>query len=627
MKKTLVLLWVGVALATSLKLSGTHFSSSIINIIQSVVNLVIVFILPGFCIAHIAHAKRKDSLDAWEYVNIASASSLILVPLLLLIENALIGKLYTWIPSINTLALFTVAYYIGHKKRIPSVTDVIQPIWILTLGIFALLSIVLSTSYVALPESDPYYWLQQYRNLEQNAIFSSQARPLFYALSFLFVNASHIDLYTYFKYVLPFLSILSIVPAALVARQYTSNAMRIVILCIPLFAPSTFLYSQIPFPQAISILLMYYFLFWFLYSRIKKNRFFYYGAGIVSLLSYFYHEIGLILFAIWLIVTAIHYRKHILKYSSQHKITVLLIMLLIVSNHTFFFEKLFFVWSWIKIIIQNIPTINWMFPAEYINIDGRSVGWGDITGVTKYYLYYVGPVLLCSIVYFAYLLAKRKDYRLLVIKNFITYPEIQIISVLGVLFFTASEILPRFGGIAMLPERLWTIGSIFFSLITLSIAGFYEKRNRVFIVAIICILTFISLGASLYVNSLKKYVIPVYQLKSTTWIKNNLPADRVIISSGNYGTLLRIHATSQTITIENSFYCDNAVQYPTILFSELPRNDVYVYYAKDDERNPYLSRPYIQKPVTCEKSSFSNYPEHYAEIYNDHNNVIIWKVK
>ncbi len=671
--------------ATGVELSGMRFGGSVVNIIQSIVNILIVFIVPGLCIAHIINTKQKDNFDAWEYINIATASSLLLVPLLLLIENVVVGKIYDWTPFLNTLILFVAAYYIGHKKSLPDFYKIIEPQPVLLFGIFGFIIMSIATAYEALPESDPYYWLQQYHIVGPSGIFFNQDRPFFYALNFLFIGASNMESYIFFKCVLPFLSIFTMVPVALVARHYKSYAMRLVVLSIPFFAPSTFLYSQIPFPQAISITLTYYFFFWLLYSRATKKPIFYYAAGLVAMLSYFYHEISLTLIIPWILVTISRNHKSIIDYIYKNKLVTVLATLLVISYKDLAIKIGIFAWYWVRHIFLNIRTTNWRFPAEYTNIDGNSIGWGNMLGVTKYYLYYVGPVLLGAILYFAYMFFSNKHYRTFLKRNLANYPEIQIIGIIVTIFLTISEVLPRLGGLAMLPERMWTVGSVFVSIVLLSLLEFHQEkyriRNTIIVLALVCT----SVGAIFYVNNLKKYVIPDYQIKSALWIKKNLPFDRTILSN-KYETLIKVHSESPLVLMKDELYCNDSVQDPSVLpiktqleessskekdalmqkttedvanylkthtyismhefnlfVSPLivnlnnqniqktkqskSRQNVYIYYAKDDPRNPYLSRPYAKKDTTCEKPSFANYPEQYTEIYNDHGNVVIWKVK
>lgn len=303
-------------------------------------------------------------------------------------------------------------------------------------------------------------------------------------------------------------------------------------------------------------------------------------------------------------------------------------ILLLVSHTVFIKSRGYVIWTWVKYIIYNTRTINLRFPAEYINVDGRSVGWGDALGMSKYYLYYVGPVLLVSIAFCAYLVIKKKEYRTLIKSRIAKDPGMQTIALIGTIYFATSEILPRFGGLALLPERLWTIGSIFLSVLSLSLVAYYQKKYRVLVASSIVVLVTVSLGASLYINNLKKYVVPDYQIRSNAWIKKNLPSDRIMLA-GHYDTILRVHTGTPTILIDDNLYCDTAVQDPKIFSQLIPTEaqNVYIYYAKDHEKNPYLHRPYIQKTATCPKPSFINYPEHYMQIYNDHNNVIIWKIQ
>lgn len=52
----------------------------------------------------------------------------------------------------------------------------------------------------------------------------------------------------------------------------------------------------------------------------------------------------------------------------------------------------------------------------------------------------------------------------------------------------------------------------------------------------------------------------------------------------------------------------------------------YIYYYRDDPRNPIMDRPYYQKKSSCEIPVFEKYPSSFRMIYNDKEMVKIWKI-
>ncbi len=651
-------------------------------------NIIAVFVLPGTYVAQLLLKRWKRQFSWWEFVNIASVSSLLIIPLIFLVENAILGRIYAWLPYVNAAILCLVAPLTKIKKQHQVFqTMPWRTVWFWSFLVFTGLILYIALAYKALPELDPYYWLDQYRNaINENSSLLDRSRPLFYALNYIFIGASGVDSYAYFKYVLPFLSILTLIPAGLVASRYSNRLIQVLIFAMPLFSPSTFLYSQIPFPQAIVTTIIYYFFFWQIYALQTQQKLFYYLGGILVCISYGYHESAVIIILIWLLVTIYTYKSKIVTYIKNNKLSALIIATLAILDLPTLREPILFVWRWIFYIVKkSIHGGNVYFPASYLNIDGHEVGWAGFLGVSKYYLYYVGPVFLALMAICLVLWIKKPKYRSSVWQLIEKHPEAKVIVVSFITFFTISEILPRFANVALLPERSWAFGGIFLSASILHLLSFAPKKQRL-ITSVLLICTGISLAAALYINNLKKYVVPSYQLNSAAWIQKNLPLDRIMVTS-DYALLLKFHSISHTIPINRELYCDERLANPNTLLSiiipdtqqpdnrkaetieaakkivgdylsistkpsleeissllkphlatleasstsyaqsENPlKNKIYIYYATSDINNPYLNRPYIEGQG-CKKPIFALHPEAYQPIYNDDGKVIIWSIK
>src|SRR3989338_3354584 len=126
---------------------------------------------------------------------------------------------------------------------------------------------------------------------------------------------------------------------------------------------------------------------------------------------------------------------------------------------------LFFFFSRTESLIRALwsPHPNFLFPQQYVNIDGNQMGWGDFFGVVKYYLFYIGPALLVT---FFIILCHIKDNT---VRALFRTRESKVLIGIFLVFFTIAEILPRLTGIALLPDRAWVFAGMIalFFLITL----------------------------------------------------------------------------------------------------------------------------------------------------------------
>jgi len=667
--------------------------SPVLHLSMILFNIIILFVLPGLCLARLIYRAKSTSFVVWEFLTVATVTALLLVPSLLMIENVALGRLYTWLPLFNTIVLTLIIFFQSQpddKKIINQIftaanlKNILTSAWWWAFVLFALLIFRIATTYQALPEIDPYYWLDQYRNFINGApSLLHLDRPLFYALNYIFIAVSHVDAYAYFKYVLPSLSFLVLIPATLLASRYSNRLIQASILAIPLFSPSTILYMQIPFPEAIAIILMYTFFFCLVYSEVTGKKFFYYLAGLAIFISYSYHELSSIMFSIWLAVTLYQYRYVFWNYAKHNRLIIALVGIIIASNIRFLQPPFLYIWYWLNFILKKgFGHINLKFPAAYTNIDGHEVGWTGFAGVSKYYLYYAGPVLLLLLATCVILYIKNRSYFQSWQKILKHSQSAQVIVWCTVIFLIIAEVIPRLLGIALLPDRIWIILGIFLAYLMIQLYTFTPRYSSA-IAACVLILVGISVGAAIYINDAKKYVIPDYQLQSAAWIKTHLPNDRIMITT-SHATLLKFHGDSEFISVQDSLFCDQTMGDTNALLDAIslgthpistkqpiidntvtaftnylqthtapslpeittlltpyvaqlntepqaPNNTnnkhVYIYYATADPRNPYAARPYAQKDSLCTKPIFFNYPNAYTPVYNDGGRVVIWSVK
>lgn len=305
------------------------------------------------------------------------------------------------------------------------------------------------------------------------------------------------------------------------------------------------------------ILAAFYYCLLIIASREYRDPFYFYIAGVISLLSFFYHQIGAILFVIWFVIELFSYRKVFL---NDRKNLLIIILTFVVLWDKILKEITTFLFSWIKLFSRStlgrIDYFNFSFPAHYTNIDSISMGWPGIIGVMKYYGYYVGPlIILFSFLSLFLFLQKKQSWKntLFSIKN----KHSVILLLIFFIFFSIAEIFPRFPGIAILPDRAWIFTGIFFLPFVFQYCVAIERINRNIRRYIFIFLTctfLVGIAGALYINFLKRYTITPPQLDSAAWINSHLPEERVFYSVGN-GNLLEYHTRSSLIAINSYQLC------------------------------------------------------------------------
>jgi hypothetical protein len=525
--------------------------------------LAIIFI-SGLNLTVLLNIFLKKKFDAIEFLSISLIGSLFLVPFILTIENEIFKKTYEFLPFVTTItiALATIFAIIFTKKTKLEIFSFFHltikkilssPLsWALVIAIITVSSIFF---YKFLPDKDPFSWyIRLTQHLNHNTLSKFSYRPLFYSMSFLFHNLTGISIFIYLKYIIPFISLATFLPIWMVARRATDKRKQLMILLVPFLAPNVILYFLMGMPQAFFLVLLFYFIFFLIYSYLTGDKFYYYFSGIIAFSSTLYHEIGIIIFAFWAITVLTYERKKI----TANKKEFVLIAIIILSNFSLLQRYLNFFKSWSQKATDFLshPHFNWMFPLKYTGFGGVEEGSQTLINVAKTYLGYAGPTIILSFILLIYLLLRGKI-------NFKKYwpviassREIQILLGLFVFFFAITEILPRFPGIVLFPDRIWVFSAICFSSFIVGFAFLIKKSqisNQIFAIYFFCIL--LSIGGAFYGNYFKKYQITQGQFHSAEWIKNNLPEDRVILTSFQ-PQLIQYYSQSAQIGINGKLFHD-----------------------------------------------------------------------
>lgn len=521
--------------------------------------------LSGFSLALIIQYFFKRKFSATEFLCLSILSVFFVLPGFLTFEYIFLNKIYSFLPFANITAIFVLLLMVktfAQNKEFTALPEIVfngykkiarHPF--ILCGIIYLFVIISTTfTYNHLPDRDPYTWISRLENLyDKSSLSSLTSRPLFSALVYYLVNLTSTSIFFIFKYIFPFFMLSMLAPAWLVAGHLKNNFQRYLILLVPLAVPNTILYSQMAMPQAMMIILTFYFAFFLVYAYLSKKEMFYYLAGLLLFLTIFYHEAAIIIFTIWLIITMIYNFRIILK----NKLIFLLVILIIISNYDVLCKYVLFVTKWIDKIIHiliNKPALNYLYPYQYTNVDGNYMGWSSISGVLKFYSFYAGPLIIFLAIFTIFYVYKKNISLRNIIRRYFGHKELAVILLSFWAFFTISEILPRFPGIAMLPDRAWIFAGIFFICAILPLVNFKYFANLYRpIFYFFVFLVIISIYGAFFINYQKKYLISQADIKAAEWIKGNLPANRTFFSTGKKITL-NYYSKSKIIDVPSKFY-------------------------------------------------------------------------
>lgn len=572
-------------------------------LLQIFFGLIFLF-LSGVTVTLILQWILRRHFEIIEFCCLSFLGSLLFFPLLLEIEFFLTGFIYDWFPILNVLSvsIFAVFLLILKKTTLPIVKlrpicSLIHPFTATFLLFIAFIGLLIS-AFGALPDLDPYKWLFKYAYQFSNQQLDSIERPLFGALTFIGMRLLGLErIFHFYKFIFPFFFAAIALPAWLVARQFKSYLKQFLFMALTFISPVALLYGTTAMPNASMMVIAFYFLYFLIYASVRKDDFYLYAAGIISFLAFFYHPAAILLFTPWLVITLWSKRREIL----ADKKLLVLIFIIILTNLERFKTILNFLGNWLNILYAQFfynDNLNLLYPASYRNIDRNLMGWPGVDGVIKFYAFHMGPIvgaiLLLTLMMFFF-----KNGR----KHFFTYlkePSLLILASVFALFFTISEILPRFPNLGLLPDRAWIFTGIFSIVFAYILFCYQEKISRyVFFLALLFII--IGMSGALYINSLKQYLITPAQWRSAEWIMENLPKERLFLSSGNKN-LLPVHAQSRLIRITQESYCGNSLEFQ----NTLDQMDTEKFYASMLKESFYPLTNSIEGLVRTSREAYQN---------------------
>jgi len=393
----------------------------------------------------------------------------------------------------------------------------------------------------------------------QLSLGSDSNRWAFAALIASIHALSRLDLFILFKIFLPLFTSLIVLPLWLIARQLPHRSSQYVILLTAAISPTIILELEVIRAQSLFLVWLYFSLGFLAHAAKKRDFFLFFLAGTLSILGVFYHALFVVFLLAWLSVLLWHHRSFFLQ---RYKIFIPLIVIayFLLRNKAFAINIFNRLTTQAALSINNFLLQKWnlSFPAQFTS-DGLEVGWSGPAGILKYYAFYAGPFSLAFLLFLLLLILFfwRRVSPHIKQANYFHHPFFYLLF----FFLVVAEIAPRFGGHAYLPDRAWQYISILLIsplFLFLSATGANQSR-RVFFNLIGLTLILISIGGSLYVNHLISYRMPAYERAAATWIKANLPVDRLFFTSSSKYLLL-YHTSSQRLIIDDSFLENNNLQ-------------------------------------------------------------------
>jgi len=630
------------------------------TIIKIVVGLSMVWI-SIFYLGHIIQRCIKKKLTNVERTSLAIAAFFIGFPAVMYGVYLVTHHIYEFFPAYMVTIVFLVSIGTGAygERNEPEIFSLHNSVLIRSMAIFILFIAILVFWYQALPDSDPYGWIQTLQpQFDKHILPPITERPLFASFLYIGVSLLRIDLFTFLKYIFPFIPLTILAPLWLIAKQIPGSAYKTVFLLYLLGVPSTALYITTPTPQVLLIIVAVYAVVFILYSKITGNILYFYTAGAILLSSFLYHQAAILLFIPWLVGTLVAFRKSLLSDWKNIAIITLLVML---SREQLRIMVNFVVY-WIHRTYYQLfehDNTNFLYPAQYVNIDHNQMGWPGLIGVTKFYLYYSSPIVIFVLLVSLGIFIRSSRINSL---SFIRKKEHAILISALFLFLLIAETLPRYPNIALLPERAW----VFISILTLPLffliaTRLKSQKSKIIFILIASVFLIIGMAGTIYINSLKRYLISPEQITSAKWIQKNLPKDKLIYGYNN-SNLIIYHSKSQYISFRENILCSRLSLQDTLEYLEFPAESSalpvtsddqlaiakgipvnpaaekititkdtqrFVYFAPKDNRNPYNERGYHPENwgvANCNdgKFLFDRYPHNFKRIYNI-DGIVIWK--
>lgn len=426
----------------------------------------------------------------------------------------------------------------------------------------AVLHIINLSAFNFLAEKDSYCWISSYQKALDNSSVNGY-RQLFSSLIISLHYLTGISIYGIFKYIFPLFSLLSLFPLWLLARNLNNKIFQFLVLLFSIASPTIILQSEATRPQVMAMFFLYFLAGFFALSLgkdRKKADLSFLAIGLVSIVGALFHRIFVIFFFIWFLTVIYKYGKLIWVNKAK---AVILLFILYPWTEKFEMRKMLgkifeYSTSILNKIFINFET-NFKFPAYYINIDEKQMGWVNAEGVAKYYAFYAGPFVLLVIILFSYFLFASKEFRVY-LKNIFKNPVAIYVYLLLLFFFFLAEIFPRIGNIAFLPERSWIFLGILLAVPLFQLLKYFEENEARLLQGItffaLLLSLLISIGGAAYVNNQFQYIASPKKIESFHWMKKNLNKDSIMYAYG-YNSLLKSHSGIKNVISIKREYLEN----------------------------------------------------------------------
>ena len=536
--------------------------NSVTSLLQGLIGFFFATIGFGFAVLCIVSwLRQKTCENFWEFLAQCAMISFLLLPLLVWGIFLLFGSVTFWQPSALVVCLWIVALVLLHLQK-ASLPPVPKGLWatktlvhpLALTGLLLLVVIAVQVSFYApLPDLDPYKWLNKYEHQFASNLLDHTERPLFGAQTFVFSRLLGVEIFIFYKYILPLLTLTLLLPAWMVARRFTQEKKRWLFLLFLFTSPVILFYGQLAMPQFALMLAAYYAVFLCIYAHHTQRESFFYAAGCILFVSFLFHQAAAIFIFLWLLVTLATKWRTLLR----KKILVAAVIVVLALSAPLITSIAQFLKLWTVSVISYFGSaggMNLLYPAQFSNVDRTPMGWQSLFGVVQFYAFHMGP-LLFGLFAFAFASYAQKKHRHIINAFVGTSPALLTVLLVFTAFFAMAEILPRYPGIALLPDRAWIFAGITaYALLYVLLVTHRTVRSWVFAVFLLAAL--VGIGGNLYVSYIKKFLITPTQLESAAWIKANLPEERLVISYGHKG-LLPIFSHSPLALTPAPLFCSD----------------------------------------------------------------------
>ncbi|HBE89854.1 MAG: hypothetical protein A3E37_04990 [Candidatus Andersenbacteria bacterium RIFCSPHIGHO2_12_FULL_46_9] len=634
----LLLLWTITGSLTQL------VTSPLWSIIFTILTFIIVFIMSGVSLYYSLFYRHQFIInDAVLLTSVGLIFSIFFIPLVLFLTDLVLPINHPLI-----LSFIYIAFLLLPLLRAPLPFLALPPLrhsYILKIirhPVFLSFALILTThlvclnQYSFLPGLDAYTWLLKYEVSLSSQIYDLSAGPnriLFSTLVAVFHQLSHAPFFSIFKYWFPLLSLLPLFPLWLIARTFKSPLHQLLLLLSPLASPALILDWETTRHHVVLLLFLYLSLGLLFTAHRYQQPILFHLTFLASFIGLLYHPLFLILIIFWLFSALMIHRPFI----NQHPlITISAAFLFFIVAHFLNITSLFTnIFIRLSAATSNFINFRWnlRYPAAFIG-EGMSMGWPGLTGVLKYYGYYAGPltlaILLTTFLFIYFFPAFRRRIFQVLCTPFL----VPISSFLLILLFLA-EILPRFAGIAYLPDRAWLLIGIPTIIFIPFLFNFTSsQRLQVLLLSLYSVALLISVTGTIYINHALAFSIPDYELTAAAWMKDNLPSNAHVFTSSSknilryYARVKLLWMDPRVITSDNSEAILSRVgEYHDII----DPTKTYIYYAVTDPRNPFVERQYVSSFTQARPPSLfpalTSHPDKFELVYSKLNLVYLWRIK